>query len=159
VCSRFRRRAVYAIARQLGANVIAFGHTADDFCESFLRNTMFNGRISALPPVTWSSRRDFRLIRPLVYVTEDLTRAYAASLGAPVVPCGCSQKTGTVRRGLRDIFSDLEKDHPFIKETLLTAMGNIETGRLLDTRFLDLEGESEEAGFFPEEELVRVRTN
>jgi tRNA 2-thiocytidine biosynthesis protein TtcA len=64
-----------------------------------------------------------------------------------------------VRRGLRDIFSDLEKDHPFIKETLLTAMGNIETGRLLDTRFLDLEGESEEAGFFPEEELVRVRTN
>ncbi|HWF45700.1 MAG TPA: ATP-binding protein, partial [Bryobacteraceae bacterium] len=40
VCSRFRRRAVYAIARQLGANVIAFGHTADDFCESFLRNTM-----------------------------------------------------------------------------------------------------------------------
>jgi tRNA 2-thiocytidine biosynthesis protein TtcA len=159
VCSRFRRRAVYAIARQLGANVIAFGHTADDFCESFLRNTMFNGRMSALPPITWSSRRDFRLIRPLVYVTEDLTRAYAASLGAPIVPCGCSQKTGTVRRGLREIFNDLEKDHPFIKETLLTAMGNIETGRLLDTRFLDLEAESQEAGFFPEEELVRVRTN
>lgn len=159
VCSRFRRRAVYAIARQIGANVIAFGHTADDFCESFLRNALFTGRISALPPVTWSSRRDFRLIRPLVYVSEELTRAYAASLAAPVVPCGCSQKTGTVRRGLREIFSDLEKDHPFLKETLLTAMGNIETSRLLDTRFLDLEGESEEAGFFPEEELVRVRTN
>jgi tRNA(Ile)-lysidine synthase TilS/MesJ len=33
LCSRFRRRAVYQIARGLGANVIAFGHTADDFCE------------------------------------------------------------------------------------------------------------------------------
>lgn len=142
LCSRFRRRAVYEIARQLGANVIAFGHTADDLCESFLRNAMFTGRISALPPVTWSSRREFRLIRPLVYVTEDLTRAYAAQAGAPVIPCGCSQKTGTVRRTLRDIFSDLEKEHPYLKETLLSAMGKIDTARLLDTRFLDLDGES-----------------
>lgn len=140
LCSRFRRRAVYEIARDLGANVIAFGHTADDFCESFLRNAMFTGRISALPPVTWSKKREFRLIRPLVYVTEDLTRAFAGSLPAPVIPCGCSQKTGTVRRTLRDMFAEIEKDHPFLKETLLSAMSNIDTGRLLDTRFLDLDG-------------------
>jgi tRNA 2-thiocytidine biosynthesis protein TtcA len=50
LCSRYRRRAVYEIARGLGANVVAFGHTADDFCESFLRNAMFTGRVSALPP-------------------------------------------------------------------------------------------------------------
>lgn len=146
VCSRFRRRAVYEIARKLGANVIAFGHTADDFCESFLRNAMFTGRISALPAVTWSSKREFRLIRPLVYVTEDLTRRYAAELGAPVIPCGCSQKTGTVRRGLRDILAELESSHPSIKETLLSAMGRIETQRLLDTRFLDLDDAGEESG-------------
>src|SRR5579884_4451194 len=54
LCSRYRRRAVYQIVRGLGANVIAFGHTADDFCESFLRNALFTGRISSLPPVTWS---------------------------------------------------------------------------------------------------------
>jgi len=142
LCSRYRRRAVYEIARRLGANVIAFGHTADDFCESFLRNAMFTGRISALPPVAWSSKREFRLIRPLVYVTEELTRAYASRAGAPVIPCGCSQKTGTVRRTLRDIFADLEKEHPFLKETLLAAMGKVDTSRLLDTRFLDLDGEA-----------------
>jgi tRNA 2-thiocytidine biosynthesis protein TtcA len=151
VCSRFRRRAVYSVARSLKANVIAFGHTADDFCESFLRNAMFNGRISALPAVTWSSKRDFRLIRPLVYVNEELTSAFAASLGAPVVPCGCSQKTGTVRRTLRDMFAEVEKGHPFLKETLLSAMGKVETSRLLDTRFLDLDGDAEESGFFAEE--------
>lgn len=140
LCSRYRRRAVYETARKLGANVIAFGHTADDFCESFLRNALFTGRISALPATISSSKREFRLIRPLVYVTEELTSAFAQSLGAPVVPCGCSQRTGTVRRTLRDIFSDLERDHPFLKETLLAAMGNIDTARLLDRRFLDLEG-------------------
>jgi tRNA 2-thiocytidine biosynthesis protein TtcA len=157
LCSRFRRRAVYEIARKLGANVIAFGHTADDFCESFLRNAMFTGRISALPATTWSSKREFRLIRPLVYVTEDLTRAFAATLGAPVVPCGCSQKTGTVRRGLRDMFAEMEKDHPYLKESLLSAMGKVDTSRLLDTRFLDLDSSSEESGFFPDQELVTLQ--
>jgi tRNA 2-thiocytidine biosynthesis protein TtcA len=139
LCSRFRRRAVYEVARDLGANVVAFGHTADDFCEAFLRNAMFTGKLSALPPVTHSRKREFRIIRPLVYVTENLTRAYAGETAAPVIPCGCSLKTGTVRKSLRGMFEELEQDYPFLKQTLLTAMGNIETSRLLDLRYLDVE--------------------
>ena len=145
LCSRYRRRAVYEIARGLGANVIAFGHTADDFCEALLRNTMFTGRLSALPPVTHSRDREFRLIRPLVFVTEEVTRAWAGHLGAPVVPCGCSQKTGTVRRSLRDIFAELEQDYPHLKENILSAMGNLDPKRLLDTKFLDLESHAQPA--------------
>jgi len=141
VCSRYRRRAVYEIAHELGANVIALGHTADDFCEALLRNTMFTGKLSALPPVTYSRDGEYRLIRPLVYVTEDITRAYAESRGIPVIPCGCSQKTGTVRRSLRDIFAELEQEYPHLKENMLSAMGNLDTGRLLDPRFLELESE------------------
>lgn len=139
LCSRYRRRAVYEIAHGLGANVIAFGHTADDFCEALLRNTMFTGKLSSLPPVTHSRSREYRLIRPLVYVTEDLTRAYAESLGIPIVPCVCADRTGTVRRALRGLFSSLEEEYPHLKENILSAMGNIDTGRLLDTRFLDME--------------------
>lgn len=141
LCSRYRRRAVYEIARGLQANVIAFGHTADDFCESFLRNALFTGRISALPPVTHSRDKEFRLIRPLVFVTEEITSQFAAALAAPIVPCGCSQRTGTVRKNIRGMFSEMEKEYPHLKETLLSAMGNIETERLLDTRFLDLDGQ------------------
>jgi tRNA 2-thiocytidine biosynthesis protein TtcA len=148
LCSRYRRRAVYEIAHGLGANVIAFGHTADDFCESLLRNTMFTGKLSALPAVTWSRAHEYRLIRPLVFVTEDITRAYAEKLGIPVIPCGCSQRTGTVRRNLRDIFAELEQDYPHLKENMLSAMGNVDTSRLLDPRFLELE-EPAPAGMFP----------
>src|SRR5712692_5629022 len=86
LCSRYRRRAVYQIVRGLGANVIAFGHTADDFCESLLRNTMFTGRLSALPAITYSRDKEFRFFRPLVSATENITTAFAASLGAPVIP-------------------------------------------------------------------------
>ncbi len=146
LCSRYRRRAVYEIAHDLGVNVIAFGHTADDFCEALLRNTMFTGKLSALPAVTTSRDGEYRLIRPLVYVSEDITRAYAESRGIPVVPCGCSLRTGTVRRSLRDIFRELEREHPHLKENMLTAMGNLDPRRLLDTRFLDLERAEETSG-------------
>ena len=139
LCSRYRRRAVYEIAHGLGANVIAFGHTADDFCEALLRNTMFTGKLSSLPAITHSRAHEYRLIRPLVFVTEDITRAYAEKLGIPIVPCGCSDRTGTVRRSLRGIFSELEREYPHLKENILSAMGNVDTGRLLDPRFLDLE--------------------
>jgi tRNA 2-thiocytidine biosynthesis protein TtcA len=136
LCSRYRRRAVYEVVGDMGANVIAFGHTADDFCEALLRNTMFTGKLSALPPVTFSSNRQFRLIRPLVFVTEKTTAAYAGSLGLPIVPCGCSQKTGTVRRSLRDIFANLEQEFPHLKENIISAMGNIDANRLLDPRLM-----------------------
>jgi tRNA 2-thiocytidine biosynthesis protein TtcA len=149
LCSRYRRRAVYEIARGLGANVIAFGHTADDFCESLLRNILFTGRLSALPPVTHSRDREFRLIRPLVFVTEDVTAAYAQSMGAPIIPCDCSLRTGTVRRSLRGIFSELEQEHPHLKENIVSAMGNVDTSRLLDTRFLDLDGKDPVLEPFP----------
>jgi tRNA 2-thiocytidine biosynthesis protein TtcA len=144
LCSRYRRRAVYEIASNLGANVIAFGHTADDFCEALLRNTMFTGKLSSLPPVTYSAKRDYRLIRPLVYVTEDLTRAYAEHCGVPIVPCACADRTGTVRRSIRDLFSSLEGEYPHLKENILSAMGNLDPGRLLDTRFHNAESEPAE---------------
>src|SRR5580658_6168086 len=139
LCSRYRRRAVYEIAKDLGANVIAFGHTADDFCEALLRNAMFTGRLSALPPITHSRDRQFRLIRPLVFVTEDITRAYAEARAVPLTPCDCSLRTGTVRRSLRGLFSELEKEYPHLKENMLAAMGNVDTKRLLDPRLLEME--------------------
>jgi len=153
MCSRFRRRAVYQIGRELGSNVIAFGHTADDFCESLFRNIMFTGRLSALPAVTYSREKDFRLIRPLVYVNEEITRAYVESKGVPVVPCGCSLRTGTVRRSIRETIADWETEHPHLRENILSAMGNINHGRLLDTRYLNPEEEEEQQ---PVSELLPI---
>ena len=72
----------------------------------------------------------------VIEVAETATN-YAAALGVPVVPCGCSQRTGTVRRSLRDLFAGLEVDYPHIKENILSAMGNVDPSRLLDPRLFD----------------------
>jgi tRNA 2-thiocytidine biosynthesis protein TtcA len=140
LCSRYRRRAIYEVVAGLGAKVIAFGHTADDFCEAFLRNALFTGKLGALPPVTSSRDGQFRLIRPLVFVSEDLTESYAREAGAPLVPCGCNQKTGGVRRTLRELFKNFEGEYPNLKQNILSAMGNVQLDRLLDPRYVDLDG-------------------
>lgn len=136
-CSRYRRRAVYEIARELGANVVALGHTADDLCDALLRNVLFTGRLAALPAVTNSRSGDFRLIRPLVYVNEELTAAYAAETGIPVTPCVCSHKTGTVREKVRGFLDELSAENPHVQENLLSAMSRVDPHRLLDRRLHD----------------------
>ena len=47
-----------------------------------------------------------------------------------------------MRRSLRDMFAELEQEYPHLKENMLSAMGNVDTGRLLDPRFLDLDGDT-----------------
>jgi hypothetical protein len=54
-----------------------------------------------------------------------------------------------VRRSIRDIFAELETGYPYLKQTLLTAMGNLQTSRLLDTRYLDLDAVEEERAASP----------
>lgn len=144
LCSRYRRRAAYAVASELGCNVVALGHTADDFCESLLRNAMFTGRLSALPAVTRSRSGDFRLIRPLVYVSEEVTRGYARQNSIPLTPCVCSFKSGTVRETLRDFLDRVKSRNPHLTETMLAAMGRIDAERLLDRRFLDADAEADD---------------
>jgi tRNA 2-thiocytidine biosynthesis protein TtcA len=139
ICSRYRRRAVYETVRKLGCKVIAFGHTADDFAESILRNLLFTGKVKPLAPVTMSSEGEFRLIRPLVYVRENLIRAHAEAEIFPIVPCACSLKEGA-RSKLRSILNQLSADNPHIYSNLVLA-GVREWKKKSDDRTIERSGE------------------
>ncbi len=89
--------------------------------------------------MTYSRSKDFRLIRPLVFVSEQITAAFAEERGMPITPCVCSHRTGMVRRSLRDFLDEAKVEHPHVLENMLSAMSPIDTDRLLDRRFLDLE--------------------
>jgi tRNA 2-thiocytidine biosynthesis protein TtcA len=120
ICSRYRRRAVYETVRTMGSNVIAFGHTADDFAEAMLRNLVFTGRVKPLPPLTMSSENEFRLIRPLMYVREDWIREQSDRDLFPIVPCACSLKEGT-RKQMRSILKQLSDGNPHIYSNIIYA--------------------------------------
>ena len=131
VCSRHRRRALYQVAGELGCTALALGHTADDCAEALFRNVLFNGRIASLPPVAASRKGGLRLIRPLVLVTEDATRAYAEALGLPTVGCVCADKA-SVRGEIRDFLRVLRARHPGIDDSILAALGNVNAFTLFD---------------------------
>jgi tRNA 2-thiocytidine biosynthesis protein TtcA len=131
VCSRHRRRSLYQVASELGCTVLALGHTADDCAESLLRNILFNGRIASLPPVAESRKGTLRLIRPLVYVSEALTTAYAAERGMVTVPCVCGDKE-SVRREIRDFLAGLRARHGGVPESIAAALANVNPYTLFD---------------------------
>jgi tRNA 2-thiocytidine biosynthesis protein TtcA len=124
VCSRHRRRTLYRVAAELECTVLALGHTADDCAESLLRNILFNGRIASLPPVARSRKGGLRLIRPLAFVTEDLTTAYARALGVPTIGCVCGDRDG-VRREIREFLAGLRGRHVGVAESIAAALGNV----------------------------------
>jgi tRNA 2-thiocytidine biosynthesis protein TtcA len=131
VCSRHRRRSLYRAAGELGASALALGHTADDCAESLLRNVLFNGRIASLPPVAASRRGALRLIRPLVFVTEDLTAAYARAAALPAVGCVCGERD-SVRREIRAFLAALRERHRGVPESIAAALGNVNPYTLFD---------------------------
>ena len=131
VCSRHRRRALYRVAAELGCTTLALGHTADDCAESLLRNILFNGRIASLPPVAASRKGTLRLVRPLVFVSEELTAAYARARGLATVGCVCSDKAG-VRSEIREFLTMLRVRHPGVAESVAAALGNVNPYTLFD---------------------------
>lgn len=131
VCSRHRRRSLYRLAGELGATVLALGHTADDCAESLLRNILFNGRIASLPPVARSRRGALRLIRPLVFVTEDLTAAYTRAAVLPAIGCVCGERD-SIRRQIRAFLAALRERHAGVPESIAAALGNVNPYTLFD---------------------------
>ena len=124
VCSRHRRSNLYKIAAELGCSVLALGHTADDCAESLLRNVFFNGRIASLPPVSQSQKGGLRLIRPLIYVTENLSTEYARAKGFLTIACVCSEKE-SVRREIREFLDTMKSRHVGISDSITAALGNV----------------------------------
>lgn len=133
VCSRHRRGALYRIAAELGCGVLALGHTADDCAEALFRNVLFNGRVASLPPLATSRKGDIRVVRPLVYVTEEWTARYASEQGLVTVGCACGEKTGP-RKEIREFLSRMAGRHEGIAESVTAALGNVNPYTLFDAQ-------------------------
>ena len=125
VCSRHRRYHLYNIASELNCTVLALGHTADDCSESLFRNILFNGRIASLPPVAESRKGGLRLIRPLVFVSEELSTEYARVHGFLPIACVCGEKE-SVRKEIREFLDSMKGRHLGISDSVYCGAGERE---------------------------------
>jgi tRNA 2-thiocytidine biosynthesis protein TtcA len=136
LCGRLRRGVLYRLATELGATKIALGHHADDCIETLLLNLFFEGNLKAMPARLVSDNGAHVVIRPLVYVLESEARAYAKECELPIVGCCCPAcgDLSLQRQRIKRLLLDLEREHPGVKNSMLSAMRNVCATHLLDAR-------------------------
>jgi tRNA 2-thiocytidine biosynthesis protein TtcA len=135
LCSRLRRGVLYTMAHEQKFTSIALGHHLDDIVETFFLRCFYTGQIGAMAPSRYSDDGRNRVIRPLAYCKADLVNGYFETLGIAPVVNQCPKKPDGKRDLVRNHLSLLERENPFIKESIFSALGNI------DMKSLCLKGE------------------
>lgn len=122
LCARMRRGYLYSKAQELGCNKIALGHHFDDAVETFLMNLFNEGRIGCFSPVSYLSRKDLTMIRPLIFATEREVRNAVNRAGLPVVKSKCPVDGCTERQWTKEFLYNMEKSHPGITKRIFGAI-------------------------------------
>ena len=122
LCAKMRRGALHGDAKKRGCNKVALGHHFDDAVETFMLNLFFEGRIGCFSPVTYLSRADLTMIRPMLYMPEKEVRAYASKVALPIVKSACPADGNTKREEMKQLLHDFERSHPGLKYRIFGAI-------------------------------------
>lgn len=127
LCARMRRGILHDMTKAAGCNKLALGHHMDDAAETFMMNLLSGGTIGSFRPVTYLSRKDLTMIRPMIFATEKEVASAARRENLPVVKSPCPMDKTSERQKVKELIAALEKDYPNLRGKITGAMqrGNI----------------------------------
>jgi len=130
LCSKMRKGALYEKVKELGFNKVALGHHSDDLIETLLLSMLYEGRLSTFAPKSFLDRTGITLIRPMIFLEENMITSYSKIL--PVIKSCCPANTATKREYVKELLVSISKEVPNVREMLFTALIHPERYNLFD---------------------------
>lgn len=126
LCAKMRRGALHDAAKAAGCNKVALGHHMDDAAETFMMNLLNGGYIGCFSPVTYLSRKDIHVIRPMIFCRESEPARIVRRMELPVVKSRCPADGVTERESMKALLTGFEKKYGDIRSKIITALQNKE---------------------------------
>ncbi|MGD8593949.1 MAG: ATP-binding protein [Gammaproteobacteria bacterium] len=123
-CARIKRNIMYATARRESYNVLALAQHLDDLAESFLMSAFYSGQLRTMKAMYFNEHQDVRIVRPMIYVRERQTIAYAKESDLPVIPESCPACVikPQQRQHMKSWLAEEEKHNKNLFKNLLTTI-------------------------------------
>ncbi|HNY50562.1 MAG TPA: ATP-binding protein [Smithella sp.] len=131
LCSRLRRKRIFEIADAEDCNKIAFAHHRDDIIETLLINIFYGREISTMMPNQSIFGGKLHIIRPLVYLREELVKKYSKERQFPVLKNDCPTSQTSKRIYIKKLLRELEKDNKEIRDNIYKAMSHVKPDYLV----------------------------
>lgn len=122
LCARMRRGILHDLALEQGCNKIALGHHYNDAAETFMLNLFFEGRAGCFSPVTYLSRKDLTMIRPLVLTEEKEIKRFVRAAGLPVEESPCPADKHSQREYMKQYLHTFDVQHRGLYRRIVGAM-------------------------------------
>ncbi|MGI6362612.1 MAG: tRNA 2-thiocytidine biosynthesis TtcA family protein [Bacillota bacterium] len=122
LCSKLRHGILNSSAKEAGCNVVALGHTSNDAIETVFLNMFYAGRIACFKPVSILDRSNLRLIRPMLYVSENTTRRVAEKLQLPLIANPCPANGSSKRQAIKEMLERHTQGDKLAHNRLLAAV-------------------------------------
>ncbi|MCE5189145.1 MAG: tRNA 2-thiocytidine biosynthesis TtcA family protein [Eubacteriales bacterium] len=132
LCAKLRRGALNTYAVEHGCNKVALGHNREDVIETFFMSMLYEGRINTFAPVTYLSRRDVTVIRPLIFLPEKYALSVARARNLPILPPNCDIAGHTKREEAKQLIQHIAGLVPDFEEKFMHALSTTETYGLWD---------------------------
>lgn len=125
ICGVLRRYLLNKYARKLGATKLVLGHNLDDEAQVIMMN-LIRGDLSVsarLGPMTGiiKNQKFVPRVKPLYLVSESDIKQYSRSMGFPVKYGECPCSADSLRRSMKSVFAELEKEVPDVRKKIVIS--------------------------------------
>lgn len=130
LCSWYRRKTLFEVAKSLGCNKIALGHHKDDIVETLLMNLIFQGAFGTIAPVLSMDKFPMQMIRPLCLIEESELCRFAELQNYRKQDKQCPFEHESHRSDVKKLVSQLESLNPNVRDSIWGAMHNVQDAYL-----------------------------